>query len=907
MVLVATQLLACEARKSSAAAARNLGSGALSVEFAGCAAVYRGPRCELGSEARVLTFWSAADGTIRAKSADGELNFERVEAVDSGRRYRLRVPKGASAVVLYEARTGQRFRLPVADVDTPVVLTRATALRARGEFAEARALLQAEAASLPPAFRGRAGALLARIELSEGHYEAAAAGLAQALHEAEARGAVSDAVYDATALSYVLSVRRRDYAEARRVLGRAVALAAHDPSSRALVPHYEGVLALELGDLRTALSRFREAAARTGRLGLTTHELLARQNEATALALLGRHGEAIELQQRIIAQFPPADACRAVDLREELTWLGILAQLAPGAPAWDAVSASSREAERGLEACRDGWRRRNHLINGGLLALSAGDLQGAREALEAIASLEDHKDIQLRVWEFELGGRVALAEQAPRRALVAFEAARALSQRAGLWDSEQLAELGIGRSLERLGRLAAAAEAYGAADRLLDKLLDGVPFGEGLGGFVHEREAATQALVTLWTRMAQPARALELARRGRARVIRSLARTSWIAAMDASTRARWEEAIAHYRAERAALERAELDSWQLPADRLPVFRAELAERRRALLASFDRARALLSGGAPPERPLSAPSPHEPLFALFSGAGGTLAFLARGDRVHAEALAPGSLAELARAFWARQLGAEAARAVRERRSAVHDAVPILRLVLHGSAAAFDLHALSVEGAPLLEHFAVAYALDAGSAPRSAVHRGALVIADPTSDLPASLREAEAARGALGASSGELLLRGAATRARVLEALGRVAVLHYAGHGQYAGVEGSDSGLRLADGWLSVADILALPSVPELVVLSACEGARAEANGDLGGLGVAEAFVAAGTSAVIAATRPVPDATASVLFQKFYALRSADPQLSAAALLRAAALGLRAEQPTADWSSFRVLVP
>ena len=142
-----------------------------------------------------------------------------------------------------------------------------------------------------------------------------------------------------------------------------------------------------------------------------------------------------------------------------------------------------------------------------------------------------------------------------------------------------------------------------------------------------------------------------------------------------------------------------------------------------------------------------------------------------------------------------------------------------------------------------------------------------------------------------------------RARA-RALAKAALFHYAGHGQFAGTEGIDSGLQLADGQLSLGDILALPAAPRLVVLSACEGARAEGPGFAGGLSVAEAFIAAGVREVVASTRPVADDAARALVTAFYAARAGDPEANAAA--RCAGLNCAAqEQPDADWASFRLL--
>jgi hypothetical protein len=908
-VLAASLLLLCACKTREPAAGKPapapVSQPALHADdyaFAGCAVVRSGPRCEL-SEARELTFWVPTERLLQASTDAGPLGFASTETTGDGRRYRLRVPSGAQFVELREPGAASGFRLPVSDAHPVPVLAQATALRAQGKVAEARALLQAGMGALSPELQARAGALLARLALSDGNLDAAVTGLHASMDAALSSERVSDAVYDATALAYVLIVNLHDYAQARLVLEQAARAAAQDPTGRALLPHYQGLLAFETSDLRRALALFREAALRSEQLGLREHELLARQKEASTLALLGRHAEAVQSQQRVIERFPTPDACRAADGYEHLVWLAISAELARDSALAALAAQATQEAGRHLLQCSSPRRHRNHLINAGLLALQQ---DAAPQAVLALAELDqmqegqEGKDALLVTWEFELRGRVALAMHHADQALAAFQRALVLSQRAGLWNNEHLAQLGIARSQQQLEKPRAAVAAYLAADRLLDALLGSIPLGEGQAGFLHERETGTQQLIALLVQIGEPAQALDAARRARARVIRSVSHPARLQRMDAATRARWEAAITRYQVQRAALERAEAEAWKLPVDRLAKSQASFAVGRQHALEALDEAHALLQDGAlDAAQRLAAPEPEEALLAYFPGAEGVIGFVARGDATVARVL-PALVAQASPAALGAALIApfqqQLARATR------------VRIVTHGDLAGLDLHAAELDAAPVIARWPISYALDAPAHVDAAVARsGALVVADPTADLPASRREGQAVVHAFGTAPTKLLQAGEATRAAVLAALPSVDVFHYAGHGQFAGIEGIDSGLRLADGELSLGDILALPAAPRLVVLSACEGARADGPGFAGGLSVAEAFIAAGVRAVVASTRPVDDAVARALVEAFYAALAADPEHSAANALRVAQLALRTERGAADWASFRVLVP
>jgi tetratricopeptide (TPR) repeat protein len=867
------------------------------VEFAGCAVVLAGPRCEL-REARELTFWAPLGLPLEASSDRGVVPLRGLTSVDSGTRCDLRVPEGASYVELRAKGGTGGLRLPVTAAKPVPVLVQAAALRAQGKYAEAHELLRSQANAVPADLRDRADALSARLLLSESDYDGAARGLRASFEAAAAAGRSSDAVYDATALAYVLTANLHDYAAARDVLARADQVAARDPASAALLPHYRGLLALETGDLRAALALFREASRRTERLGLREHEQLARQKEAETLALLGRQDEAIETQRRALEHVPEGNACRQVDAHEQLLWLAILARPEQGSALAALAQRSSAAAERELAACASPWRTRNHAINRGLLALQLGERDAAAAALATIDHLQGGQDAPLSTWALELRGRVALALRRPKDALVAFQHALALSQRAGLWDNEHLAQVGIGRSFEALGRVQPAIDAYSAADTLMGRLLGSIPLGEGQAGFLHEREAGTEQLVALLVQRGKPEQALAVARRARARVMQSVSHAARLERMDAGTRARFEAAIARYRSERARIEHEQAEAWKLPADRLAASQAAFARQHTAALEALDAAHALLQGGLDPSAAPPELGAGKALLAYFPAGSNVIAFVARGDKTTARVL-PGVDVQASPAALGAALLAPLA--------AELEGAPRIRVITHAALARLDVHAFELDGAPAITRYAFAYGLD--GAPQSAARTagGAVVVADPTGDLPASAREGSAVVRALGAAPVKLLMREQATRATVIDALAGASLFHYAGHGQFAGTEGIDSGLRLSDGQLSLGDILSLRAAPGLVVLSACEGARADGPGFAGGLSLAQAFIAAGVPAVIASTRPVADDVARALVEAFYAARARDPKGDAVAALRSAQIALRTLSPSADWASFRALVP
>ena len=122
---------------------------------------------------------------------------------------------------------------------------------------------------------------------------------------------------------------------------------------------------------------------------------------------------------------------------------------------------------------------------------------------------------------------------------------------------------------------------------------------------------------------------------------------------------------------------------------------------------------------------------------------------------------------------------------------------------------------------------------------------------------------------------LLLRGAATRPALIDALGRHQVVHFAGHAVINRTDPERSSLPLADdggpdgSLLFGTDIAALDlGNTRAVVLSGCETASGKVLDGEGPLSLARAFLAAGVPSVVASLWPIPDQPAAPLMTAFH---------------------------------------
>jgi tetratricopeptide (TPR) repeat protein len=134
------------------------------------------------------------------------------------------------------------------------------------------------------------------------------------------------------------------------------------------------------------------------------------------------------------------------------------------------------------------------------------------------------------------------------------------------------------------------------------------------------------------------------------------------------------------------------------------------------------------------------------------------------------------------------------------------------------------------------------------------RPSLLVSGPDLD------EADAELAAIAAVGGEtIVLRNPdSTVERVLDALPLVGVAHLACHGAHRRGNALFSHLKLADGELTIFELEHVRSVPEVVVLSACESAATDDVGGAEMLGLTVAFLSLGTRSLVAGPGLVADA-------------------------------------------------
>jgi tetratricopeptide (TPR) repeat protein len=879
---------------------------ALAVLVSGCASLVTersgvAPACVLGADRRVrLHVPSEGGDRIDLHLGEAASPPAASKSVAGGRLFTVTVAPGTRTLEVRRVdASGKRagYTLALAGQSRPAWFDEAQALRQKGDLdgAESRTQAAMSAATATDADRAMGEGLLARIAMRRGKTDEADRRFRDAIALDKRTGRVSDRADDAFALVFLLHQRSRRYPDARRVLDDVAGELDAYPDGRAREPLYRGQVAWEAGDTRGALRQLALAIERADRLGAEGISRAARQVQGMVMCNTGSSRSCLLTLREAERELERAEGvtpCERADVAISLGYAELEEAETSRSKDVHAGAADARALGFLDAGCPDTYLRALALEHLALASVLENDPTRAKERLaEAKANTSEPRISDALFW-LDVEAKIAALEKRSDAALAAFDIERlqaAASQRDGeMWR----ALVGRGHVLEATKRTKEALEAYRAAEDVLEDAIVAVPFGEGRSSVSAETRESAQRAAAILLALGRDQEALDVVRRARTRVARSLARADHVAALTGGGRESWERAVADYRTAREELDAEAAGDWKMARPALEAATAARKARHAKLRGALDDAMALV-GGARSARALPALPAGELVLAYadLGGELGVMGFVVEGGRVRAFRASAAADAGARDALLA-PVSKEIERATR------------VRVLVEGALAGIDVHALTWDGMPLIVHAPVVYGLDLGPSGRSTPGRAALVVSDPTGDLPSARDEGKAAFALLAKRyDARAITGGDATAAHVREALRGVALLHYAGHGVFAGREGAESALPLARGGsLTVGDVLALPGAPDRVILSGCEAGRQLGAREEGAAGLASAFLLAGADEVVAPVRVVDDHAASALSRDLHAALDARSSNDLAAALREAQVrSFRDGRP--GWEAFR----
>ena len=759
----------------------------------------------------------------------------------------------------------------------------------------------------------RAELNLANVHKVRGEQAEALACLERALDgipegEAPARGTVENTLGET-----LLQLDR--LAEAHGAFDRAERLLAPMPLAHAVVVGNRADLFAREGRFGDALREFGRASQMIADIAPGHHARLLLE-EAEALAVLGAHGEALEAVDAALA------TASGKGLKAEMA-RGLLVR-ARALAAVDRTHEAKPAAARALalsEEIGDARGMRAAALVGSEIALREGNPAASAElAAKAMrdASPLDSASALVRV------ARAELAMGNTGRALDTARSARSGAAALGVRTVEIDAAL-VEADSERAG---------GGLDRSIAALSHAIGLAEDLRGSLAAdrlRSAFASSRLRVYEDLALDllaradskslADAFMTVERARSRVLldavlRSIDRTT-SGAQGAPSPARDE--MTRLRARLAALHASVARSAGESGERRGVSPALLEELRGAehemerLVAREQNARGVASLFAQPlsaSEVLARLESDDAMIAYFIAGEELMAFVARGGEIesvrsiaHASDIGPlvDKLLYQLRAG-VRAADARSLRAIKALSRSLHemlvqpilDAVPAVesarRLVIvpFGALHALPFAALFDGERYLIERFEIQ------TAPSASIACAERLLRRATSDKPLVVAVAdehaplidEEARLLSDQRDVDVVQGAQATIARVREAVRGRSMLHFACHGRFIGALPNASGIKLADGWMPVREIVDLDLDAQVVFLAGCETGRNSVDAGDELAGISRAFLAAGARCLVAGLWSVRDHAALEVSTLFHREFSAGHRPSAA--LRHAAL-------------------
>lgn len=844
-----------------------------------------------------LKLWVKAEPDTKVELRAGDqLLKEKGENLTNGRRFLLTIPKGQSLLtarlVQADGKRSAAWSLKLAQPNFPEWYADAQKINPR----QLPALLNKERKVAPHQEQGLVLRLLASFAKNQGNEDDAEGYLKKGIETDHGEGNLSDEIEKRVQLARIYLDHGR-ITEARDLL--PLHLPPETPADAEYrVAYNQGLLADRVGDYRLALDELHKAADLAERVGMLSYRWDTEQVLARVLQGLGRSQESSDIFGRLQKDRYPQDPCDLGSLSTNQAWSLLLAR--EGGEAAGDPTPMLQEALKIFDS--DGClpsQRLNARLNLALAYQQGGHWPEAREVLVKAQPLLPKANLSERLWWLDLEGRIATHENRLPDALARYDELAALAEHAQSLEGRFRAAFGRANVDLKSGKRDAAIEDLGRADRLIDEQIWHIRAYEGRETFVAQQERATRQYLELLLEERNPQAAFTLARRARSRLLRQLTVRDRLAQLTPAEQQRWDQALSKYWALRDLADREAAQDWQHTGDQVKRARESLASKLAEAQKDLDTAMAIL--GDPGESPLSPPGRGEviltyhPLsksqawvgFAAYPGGLQVTKFTLPdlGDR---QALARSLLAPFQRLL---------------------DAAERVRVLPYGPLQQVDFHALPLGKELLLDRHLVVYSLDLMAPPsKPAVRHVVLLVGDPEGNLPAAREEAAAIVKAVPSLGPDWtlmpLMDTNANAKKVLAALPSAGLFHFAGHGNFTGLAGWDSELRLADNSrLFLGDLLALHPAPAWVVLSACDASRASERAPGEGIGLAQAFLLAGSQTVIAATQSVQDRSARDLLRDMYQSWQPGEDLSRQ-FLRAQRACLR-QDPASDCVHYRLL--
>jgi tetratricopeptide (TPR) repeat protein len=541
---------ACERERISSDRAPTGPVAEVRVEWAGCAVVKKGPRCELELD-RKLTIWAKAEEANSWKFLADQRVMRPVDSVwlQDGLQAVFAVPPHTSRV---SALGSDGFEVWSLAVEEPATGTEIAGLVRAGKRGDIHATdsLREMARRGNPGVRALAEAGYGRVMLARGALEEAVVAMRAAVAADRETGRLSDEMKDGSVLIWALAVLGQRFSEAREVLESLVPARDQFPEGKAWYLYSEATIDREVGDLRRSLASYRTAARVSDRLRMVGLSNDLAEDMAQILVILGRSDEAVTILEGLPSKDDP---CARASLMINRAEARLEAAVHRGAIEESRLLRALAEEQAATAECPDPHRRLLSLADSAWHAIATADGPGADRLVGLLRADSDAKDPLALAWKADVFGRWHLARRRPKAALESFEEQSVIARAAGLQNERLRAEIGAGEALRALGRQGAAVVRLRAAQALQQRMFESVPLVEG-GGFLNSHAEAVRHLVDALVDVKATDEAMWAARLARASEARYAARSDRLEKLSVEARRQWDLALEHFTRIRRTIE-----------------------------------------------------------------------------------------------------------------------------------------------------------------------------------------------------------------------------------------------------------------------------------------------------------------------------------------------------------------
>ena len=898
----------------------------LSVMYTGCHTVQEGPLCELpklnaAEKTASLTLHVALQDipTIVIRSSKGETTWNHTKCstetcikTDSGHRITLPLLASTQEVLVKSPSPDiSDWALSITDYqERPAAMSDAVALERTSKREEALHLLETALPTLAPQWQAEAMSHVARMYKRLGKADEALQSFEQSMDLHLQTGGLSHYVKDGTAAVHTLIM------DAGMKLNEARDLAA---SLRGILPqHYESQHFYHWASMFAAHSTrthddvllHSQRGMKLGKkIGNAKLENFFTHLRSLTLQKVGRFDEAIELLQGQLVR-SEADESRDCSYVENLNTLGFIQwhkelvalddqDLAP-----TAVKTFHKAAELAIQLCTSGvfkHERTNSYINLALAYMSLGRLDDAASWLQRI-NISTENLLLHQQWYYQTKGEILLERGLPHDALAAFD------KIAQLRDHKRDPYVKLRSQLGQIDanlQLKKHTEALTIWDEHISKIDEEgllVPIHSGRELFLSQYATYTESLVSTLLKDDQIESARKVIQQTQSQLLRSVVTQDRLNFMTSSEKLAWLAALGQYETLRSDLEGLRKNLWTIPTTEKPAYEAQINKLENQVLVALDRV-------------------HD-----------NLKLVSRSARDDQQSSVEEGVAQLTfsqtRSMWVLIVSLNnqftAITQPRKRfpksnqvaKALIKEAWPHLReanqlaISASGLFSNLDFHQIEIHSQPLIAHFPIRYSFGLSNLTEPKAHgskQDVLILGDPSGNLPNARIEAEAVFAILSANQEQrvkLSVGSDITPTNFKASVQGTRLFHYAGHGRFDQDVPVKSELILSnESKFDVGDILSLTSAPETVILSACQTATTDTLKIYESLGLAHAFIAAGSKQVIASSRNVRDDLSyfimNELHQKYLETKDLARSLQFAQITAAQRF------PESDWATYRLI--